>query len=148
MTSSESRDAGAEAGEHFRQGLYCAESVLLAIAHHLDIESDLLPAVATGFCGGTSRTGGVMGLGLAFGRNAAGEAVDQAYRATQALLDRFTAEFGSTNCGALLGCDLGTPEGRAEFNARGLHERCLRFTVRATELCVELMEPPPANPKP
>lgn len=150
MALPDSQEAGHEAGEHFRQGLYCAESVLLSIARRLEIESDLLPAIATGFCGGMSRTGGpcgavtgaVMGIGLAFGRNQAGESVGQAYAATHALLERFAAEFGSTNCTALLGCDLATEEGRAAFNARGLSQRCMRFTVRAAELGVELTGTP------
>ena len=67
------------AEESFAGGLYCAESVLLSLARAEGIESELLPKVATAFCGGMSRscgtcgalTGAIMGLGLALGRSKA-----------------------------------------------------------------------------
>ena len=40
----------------FDAGYYCAEAVLLAVAKHNGIESPLIPAIATGFCSGLSRT--------------------------------------------------------------------------------------------
>lgn len=57
--------------------LYCAESVLLGVAEGLNITSPLIPRMASGFCGGMSRTGGtcgavsggIMALGLIFGRD-------------------------------------------------------------------------------
>jgi len=47
--------------ELFDSGFYCAESVLLAIAGHKGIQSDLIPGIATGFCSGMSRTCGMCG---------------------------------------------------------------------------------------
>ena len=44
------------AEDSFASGLYCAESVVLALANAQGIKSDLLPKVATAFCGGMSRT--------------------------------------------------------------------------------------------
>jgi C_GCAxxG_C_C family probable redox protein len=134
--------------DHFKSGLYCAESVLLALAKHQEIESDLLPAIATGFCGGQSRTGGqcgavagaLMGLGLAFGRNRSGETVDQAYRATTQFLQRFEAEFGSSNCSVLLGCHLGTADGQAAFKNGNLVEKCLAYSARAAQIAAELID--------
>lgn len=63
---------------YFRSGYNCAESVLLAIAKDaFEIDSDLIPKVATGFGGGISRqgyvcgvvSGAVMGFGLKYGRD-------------------------------------------------------------------------------
>ncbi|CAA6604507.1 Protein-tyrosine-phosphatase (modular protein) [Rhodospirillaceae bacterium LM-1] len=147
------RKAGEAALGHFKGGLFCAESVLLALAEFQDISSDLIPAIATGFCSGMARTcgqcgavsGAVMGLGLAYGRNRGDESLDQAYLATQRLLSRFRAEYGSTNCAELLGCDLGTPEGYASFKDRGLVKNCFAYAVKATELAAELIEPHPIN---
>ncbi len=147
------RQVGDKADAHFKSGLYCAESVLLALAEFQDISSDLIPAIATGFCSGMARTcgqcgavsGAVMGLGLAYGRNRGGESLDQAYLVTQRFLSRFNAEFGSINCAELLGCDLGTPQGYASFKDKGLVSRCFAYARRAGELAAELIEPHPIN---
>ncbi len=52
--------------------------MLLAVAESEGIQSDFIPKIATGFCGGVSRTcgmcgavsGGIMAIGLFAGRNA------------------------------------------------------------------------------
>jgi C_GCAxxG_C_C family probable redox protein len=63
---------------YFRIGYNCAESVLLAIAKDaLEINSDLILRIATGFGSGISRrgyvcgavSGAVMDFGLKYGRN-------------------------------------------------------------------------------
>ena len=140
----------AHAARLFAEGHYCAEAVLLAGAKHLGFQSDLMPAIATGFCSGLARTsglcgalsGGVMVLGLAYGRKRAGESVEQNYAATRALLDAFRDEFGATGCSELLGCDLGTPEGQQVFRAQRLGERCLRYTAVAARLATALANDP------
>lgn len=145
-----------DAGALFDCGLYCAESVVLAIARREGLDSDLLPAIATGFCGGLSRTcgpcgavtGAIMGLGLVFGRNREGESVAQAYAATQTLLARFEQEFGSTNCAELLGCDLGTEDGRRSFNERNLSQRCRGYTEAAARFAAEIIADATERPPP
>lgn len=132
----------------FDAGWYCAESVLLAAGHRLGIDSPLLPAAATGLCAGISRTGGICGavtgailaIGLAQGRRGPNQSKDEAYAATEELLERFEDEFGSTNCTELLGCHLGTPEGRRQFIEQGLSARCRRFTGAAYALALEVLE--------
>jgi C_GCAxxG_C_C family probable redox protein len=107
-----------------------------------------MPAIATGFCSGLARTsglcgalsGGVMVLGLAYGRERAGESVEQSYAATRALLDAFRAEFGATGCTELLGCDLGTPQGQQAFRERRLGECCQRYTAAVARLAAELAD--------
>lgn len=133
----------AQAAEsHFVSGMYCAESVALALAEALGEKSDTLPRAATAFCSGMARTrgscgaltGAVLGVGLALGRGAAGQTVVPAYGATQAVIAAFESRFGSQNCPALLdGCDLNTPEGQTVFKARGFAERCRVFTSFAAE---------------
>ena len=49
------------AGDYFESGLFCAESVLLAISESMGQKSDLIPKIATGLCGGVSRTCGICG---------------------------------------------------------------------------------------
>ena len=127
----------------FASGLFCAESVVLAIAHAEGVESELLPKVATAFCSGMARTcgtcgaltGAIMGVSLALGRSTAKDSVQPSYTATQQLIKAFENEFGSRDCQALLGgCDLNTPEGQAMFKDQKLGQRCLQFTGKAAEL--------------
>jgi C_GCAxxG_C_C family probable redox protein len=135
------------AQESFAAGLYCAESVVLSLARAQGLESDLLPRVATAFCGGMSRTcgtcgaltGAMMGIGLALGRSRPGESVQPAYEATQRLVAEFEQEFGARDCHVLLGCDLGTPEGQAMFREDGLAELCVAYTGKAAEIAARIL---------
>ncbi len=138
----------AHAARLFAARHYCAEAVLMAGARHLGVESPLIPAIATGFCSGLARTsglcgalsGGVMVLNLAYGRERAGESVEQSYAATRKLIDAFRGKFGATGCTDLLGCDLATPDGQRMFREQGLGERCLRYTATAARLATGLTD--------
>jgi C_GCAxxG_C_C family probable redox protein len=122
------------AEEYFAGGLYCAESVVLALASAQGIESDLLPRIATGFCSGMARTcgtcgalsGAIMGVSLALGRSDPADSVRRSYAATRRLVGEFEQAFGARDCHVLLGCDLNTPEGQATFRENGLGECCAR----------------------
>lgn len=131
----------------FASGLYCAESVVFALAKAQGIDHEALIKMASGFCGGMARTcgtcgavtGAIMGLGLGLGRSQAGESVQPAYAATQRLIGDFEREFGSRDCHVLLGCDLGTPEGQTTFREQKLGERCAKYTGRAAEIAASLL---------
>jgi len=135
------------AEESFASGLYCAESVVLALAKAQGIESELLPKAATAFCSGMARTcgtcgaltGAVMGLSLGLGRSQASESVKESYTATQRLIREFEQEFGARDCHVLLGCDLGTPEGQATFRDNQLGKRCLRYTGQAAAIAARIL---------
>jgi C_GCAxxG_C_C family probable redox protein len=135
--------------ELFESGFFCAESVLLAVAEHEGIESDLIPRMATGFCGGMSRssglcgalTGGIMALGLLYGRDTPESSRDTVYSLVQQLVRDFKERFGSHNCTELLGCDLSTPQGRETFDAQGLlMTRCVSLTEEAAAMTARLIE--------
>jgi C_GCAxxG_C_C family probable redox protein len=140
-------DIGKTAEDLFNSGLYCAESVLLAIARAQGIESELIPGIATGFCGGMAHTcgpcgaltGGIMAVGLTLGRSEAAEPADPCYRAAQNLIREFERAFGSRDCRVLTGCDLGTPEGQATFREQNLRDRCAGFTGRAAEMAARII---------
>lgn len=135
------------AEDSFASGLYCAESVVLALAEVQGIESDLLPKLATAFCSGMARTcgtcgaltGAIMGVSLALGRTQANESVQPSYSATQRLVREFEKEFGARDCHLLLGCDLATPEGQAMFRDKKLGERCIRFTGKAAAIAAAIV---------
>ena len=136
------------AEENYSSGLYCAESVVQAIANTYEIENDLLPKMATAFCSGMSRTcgtcgaltGAILGVSAIHGRSNSDESVEKVYKATQKLVAEFESEFGNKNCHELLGCDLGTPEGQDKFRKENLNTRCHGYTIRAAELAVIVID--------
>jgi C_GCAxxG_C_C family probable redox protein len=132
----------------FRSGFFCAESVLLAIAESRGIQSDLIPRIATGFCSGISRIGGlcgavsgaIMGINLVAGRNSPSESVELSYTLTQELLSRFERQHGSVICRELIACDLATEAGQRYFMENHLMERCLQYAADATSIAVSLID--------
>jgi C_GCAxxG_C_C family probable redox protein len=147
MTPDKIIEVRRSAEDCFSSGLYCAESVLLALADAQDIDSELLPKIASGFCSGMARscgpcgalTGAIMGIGLALGRSESTASLQAPYLATQRLIREFEQEFGGRACHELLGCDLGTPDGQAFFRDNRLGERCLRFTGKAAEIAARIV---------
>jgi C_GCAxxG_C_C family probable redox protein len=135
------------AEDYFASGLYCAESVVLALAKAQGIESELLPKMATAFCSGMARTrgtcgaltGAIMGISLTFGRSDASESLQPSYTATQRLIREFDQEFGARDCSVLLGCDLNTPEGQAKFRDNHLAEHCAQYTGKAAEIAARII---------
>jgi C_GCAxxG_C_C family probable redox protein len=115
-----SEQASQRSLELFRSGFFCAESVLLAIAESQGIQSDLIPKIATGFCSGISRTGGmcgavsgaIMGINLVAGRSSPSESIEPSYDLTRKLISHFERQYGSVNCRQLIGCDLATEAGQ------------------------------------
>ncbi|MCP3900744.1 MAG: C_GCAxxG_C_C family protein, partial [Desulfobacteraceae bacterium] len=89
------------------------------MAESKNIKSDLIPKIATGFCGGISRTcdicgavsGAIMALSLFYGRSNSDESIETCFAAVKKLTDMFENKFSSTNCKQLIDCDLGTEEG-------------------------------------
>lgn len=143
------KDVAARSMEIFKSGFFCAESVLLAISEWRGVKSDLIPRIATGFCGGISRTsgscgaytGGVMALNMMFGRDEPGGSRDRNYAAVARFTREFEKHFGSTNCTELLGCDLSTSEGLETFRSRGLETSfCMKVTGEATAMVARIIE--------
>ena len=134
--------------ELFKSGFFCAESVLQAIAESQGIQSDLIPKIATGFCSGISRTGGmcgavsggIMGIGLVAGRDSPAESLEPAYTLVQKLISTFEKQYGSVNCRQLIGCDLDTEAGQRYFMENNLMERCLQCAADATSMAVSLID--------
>ena len=135
-------------GELFNSGYYCAESVLLAVAEALDISSENIPKIATGFCSGLARTcdicgavsGAVMGIGLAHGRSSAEETEDNCYAVVQEFFRRFKSKFGSINCLDLTGCDLSTDAGRNKFEDQDTRIKCTDYVAEAVNITLNLLE--------
>jgi C_GCAxxG_C_C family probable redox protein len=133
--------------ELFSSGMYCAESVLQAVAEAHGQKDAMIPRIATGFCGGVSRTsgmcgalaGGIMALGLLTGRSSPQDSKDRCYALTHNLVHRFRERFGSTQCTDLLGCDISTPDGALCFRTNGLEKSvCAPVTCQTAGLVEEV----------
>jgi C_GCAxxG_C_C family probable redox protein len=98
------------------------------------MEREAALAVALGFGGGMARmqrtcgavTGAIMLIGLRYGTDGGPDAKKRCYEKVRELVGRFEERHGSSECRALLGLDLGTPEGVARA-----HESCGRFVEDA-----------------
>ncbi|MDZ7859549.1 MAG: C-GCAxxG-C-C family protein [Candidatus Krumholzibacteriota bacterium] len=148
MKESEIPEVRKSAEDLFASGLFCAESVVLAIAKAQGVDSEFLPRAATAFCSGMSRTcgicgaltGAVMGVSLSFGRSSEKDSAQPSYTAAQQLIAGFEKEFGSRDCKVLLGgCDLSTPEGQTMFKEQKLGRRCLQITGKAAEIAASVI---------
>jgi len=136
------------AKNHFDQGYHCAESVLLAAANHAGIRSPLIPAIATGFCHGTSRSwgtcgalnGAIMAVNLTHGRAGPNDPIAQNYTAVRRLVEDFGQSCGSTLCSELMGCDLDTRDGQRVYEKNRLHDQCREYVGVAARLAGQLID--------
>jgi C_GCAxxG_C_C family probable redox protein len=137
-----------KAKERFGEGgLFCAESVLAALADEEGIVSPLIPRIATGFCSGIARTsdicgavsGAVMALGLVFGRDNENQSHEIVYQKVQQFLKAFKDRFTSINCFELTGCNFNTVEGHQIFYQNGVIEKCRQYTGIAAGLAAKII---------
>lgn len=144
ITGDTAEQVASRSEELFRQGLFCAESVLQAVAESQSIQNCLIPRIATGLCSGLARTGGLCGaasgailaINMLCGRDDTTSTVEGNYKVVRDFVKRFEAEFGSSNCYQLVGCRLDTPEGQAFFKENNLWDKCLVFTREAGRMAV------------
>ncbi len=135
-------------------GLYCAESVLCAIADDHKIDSPLIPGIATGLCSGMARTcgtcgaltGGILAINMIHGRPTPDQSVEGNYARVKELVNRFAEKYGTTNCAELLGCDLDTGEGQQKFKEQNLAEKCGSYTRQSISFVREILDTEPLDP--
>ena len=121
---------------------------MLSVSESKNIQSDLLPKIGTGFCGGLSRTcgpcgaviGSVVAINIFYGRNKPADPLDKSYPPVQKFVKEFENMFGSTNCRQLIDCDLGTEEGRKKFTADNIIIQCKIFTAEATKMVMAIID--------
>jgi len=134
----------------FRQGFSCSQAVAAAFAEGLGLDRDAALRLSQPFGGGIARradwcgamTGAFLVLGLKHGRTKAEDAAarDRTYALVGEFIDRFTARHGHFRCKDLLGCDIGTPEGRKMADEKKLHQtRCEDFVRDAAVILEEIL---------
>ena len=136
-----------QAKELFLSGYNCAQSVLLSFADDLKFSKELAQKMAAGFGGGMGKqqetcgavTGAIMVLGLLKGEhvNNNDELKSESYGSVKELTREFIAEYKTTNCRDLIGCDLNTPEGAEKFKEEKIMETvctdCVKKAVQIVE---------------
>jgi len=133
------------------KGSNCAQSVLCAFSDTLGFDFTLAHRLSTCMGAGIGRkqlvcgaiTGGAMALGAAFGNDSGDDlaAKERSYAIVNEFVSRLENEFGATDCATLLGVDLQTEAGKAEFKARGLGEKvCDKIIASSAELVEEYLE--------
>jgi C_GCAxxG_C_C family probable redox protein len=134
----------------FVEGYNCAQSVLFSFCDELGLDVDNAFRLSCGFGGGMGRmgevcgavSGGIMALGLKFGRREKDERAqtDIAYTKIREFMHRFSAKHSSCLCRELLsGCDLSTPDGQAYFKNNECFNLVCRPCVRDAAAMVEDM---------
>lgn len=140
-------DVARQSGTYFDEGYYCAESVLLAVCNHFGIQSRWFPKIATGFCSGMARTGGmcgaftgaVMAVNLFAGRETPEASMENNYRAVNRLTGLFKARFSATACPELIGCRLDTRKGQRQFEQDNLIVKCRQYTVESAAMAMQVI---------
>ena len=132
------------------EGFLCSEAVLMALSECLGVSSEIIPRIATGFGAGMGRngevcgalSGGVMGLGLRFGRSMAEEEGERRpYWFSEELAARFRERFDHVRCEDLLRLDLSRVEDVQTYHERGLWETTCRDIIEvATGLAHDMLK--------
>jgi len=134
----------------FMDGYNCAQSVLFSFCDELRLDADCALRISCGFGGGIGRqgevcgavTGGIMVLGLKFGRGKNDERsiTDLTYSKIREFMNRFSAKHGSCLCRELLsGSDLTTEDGQSYFKNNECFNLICRPCVRDAAAIVEDM---------
>lgn len=135
----------------FSSGLNCAQSVLTAYTDSLNIDKDLAIQISCGFGGGMGRlqetcgavTAAFMVLGIFNGKKYSENSVRKIM--TYAMIQEFNSQFlkihGTTNCKALLNCDLTTEEGLQYHHSNHLSEtvcsKCIRSSIKIVDELID-----------
>ena len=145
-------EVASRAEKYHLKGFNCAESVLLSVAEYFNIHCSEIPKMATPFGGGIARrgslcgavTGGLMALGLKFGRTTTVDvnARDRSYGKAESFLSFFEKKYGTLLCCNLIGIDLKTTEGLEQLKKIRL-EKCGNYVKSATEMVINQTESEP-----
>ncbi len=133
-------EARNKAGNYFREGYNCAESLFKTFMEYVDpdMESDVLK-IATGFGGGLGHAGCMCGalagsamiLSLLRGRKDIQESREPAYELANDFHKVFEEKFGTTCCRAL---------NPFEFDTREHLRNCLKITGTTAMLLMRFMQ--------
>ena len=126
----------------------CCESVLLALAKPLGVDSELIPKLGTAIGAGVSLNGLLCGsissvmmlIGAKYGRNSPDQSPTPIWDMADTYLAAFRQKFGAVNCRELTRLDVKTPEGLKEYFAKVHDYECTQRLRFAVEKALELLK--------
>ncbi len=134
----------------FKQGFSCSQAVAAVFAEDHGLPLAMALRLSQGFGGGMARlagpcgavTGAIIIIGLKHGRTRPEDdaAKERTYALVQELVRRFRARHGALDCRDLLGCDIGTAEGRKIIADEKLHDdTCPLLIASAVEILEDIL---------
>ena len=134
----------------FRNDFNCAQSVFSTFAEQFGLDPQTALKVSCPFGGGMARmgetcgavTGALMVIGLKHGMARQGDdfSKDMTYDLTLEFVERFKAEHGTIVCRELLGCDIGTEDGKRFYDEHQYEEKlCAKFVADAVGILEEIL---------
>lgn len=134
----------------FNEGYACSQAILSEYGESLGLDRDLALKISSGFAGGMRRgetcgavTGAFMVLGLIFCGDDSDkiEGRKNIYGAVSEFTQAFEQHHGTVLCKALLGCDIGTPEGMSAAKEGNLFQtKCPQFVETAATLLDRMIQ--------
>ena len=135
------------AEENFDKGFSCSQAVFGAFAESLGMDFDIAMKTSEGFRGGMCMggtcgavTGAFMAIGLKYGRSKPDDTIakDTSGEKICTFAEKFKSKTdGKITCKEILGCDMTTPEGKAEHKEKNL--RC-KVCVGVVRMAAETLE--------
>jgi C_GCAxxG_C_C family probable redox protein len=126
----------------FEDGFNCSQAIFATYGKEFGISPDQAFKIASGFGGGMridgtcgAVTGAFMVLGLKFAKGK-----DKPYDKIIAFAEKFRWKNKSTNCQALIGCDIRTKEGMKKATNEGLFRSvCSQLVKDSAEILEEML---------
>jgi C_GCAxxG_C_C family probable redox protein len=136
--------------DKFKAGCACSQAVFASYSPKYQLSTDNALKISSGFAGGmrTGDTcGAVTGAYMVLGLAKAGADCDsmQGRQRVYAAIMDFNAHFKEKNksliCRELLGCDMGTPQGKKEAEEKGLFTTlCPKFVEDAALILEQILQ--------
>lgn len=133
-------EARNKAGNYFKEGYNCAESIFMTYRELLAPEMDpSMVRLMTGFGGGLGESGCLCGalaasvaaLNMIKGRDSNKESRDEAYQMAKEFTDKFTDKYGVTCCRAL---------NPFPFETKEHLTNCLKITGNTSKMLMEFLQ--------
>jgi len=145
-----SKKCASQAVACFKNGFSCSQAVFSTYAELLGMDRDVALKVSGAFGGGMARmgetcgavTGALMVIGL---KHASANPDDEesklkTYDLSREFVARFKSRHTTSVCRDLLGCDVGTEEGRRIFDERNYKDtRCSKFVEDAVTILEDIL---------
>ncbi len=138
-----------DAFKAFEAGFSCSQSVLTAFSKEAGLTEEISNRIACAFGGGIARrsltcgavSGAFMVIGLKYGMAKVEnkDAKELTYTKVNEFCKLFIEKHGSLNCTELLGCDLGTEEGRKYFKEKMLlTQKCNNYVKDTCDILIKM----------